>query len=468
MRVVLVQPRPKDGLGFKSVVCLEPLGLEIVAASLADHEVKILDLLDGRLPAEKVREFAPQAVGISCSFTVDASQVVQLAQAFKEIDRRLFVFVGGHHASLSPQDFHHPSIDAVVIGEGETTVTELLAALEEKRNLSAVPGLALNFPEEQVFTGFRNLLLDLDKVPFPQRSLVKDYRGRYFLGFRRPVVTVETSRGCPYRCNFCSVWQFHQGKYRAMSAERVVEELAQLPPGDVLFVDDNFLADVKRAAEIADLIKQERLPRRKYLVQARSDTIVSHPEVVAKWKEVGLAQVFIGFEKTEQQDLEKVDKRNHVENNRRALEILQKMKIGVYASFIVDPQFIKEDFQKLRNYIRRLKVRQPYFSVLTPLPGTALFAQLKERITVRDCEFFDLLHAVLPTRLSLEEFYREFAALYRWAYGKPLYVFTTVCWVLKNLLLGRLSLDHLRRLWYGARLSVTPGAYLKAHFAAKG
>ena len=468
MRVLLVQPRPTDGLGFKSVICLEPLGLEIVAASLAGHEVKIIDLLDGRLPVEEVKEFAPQAAGISCAFTVDVLQVLQLAGALKEIDRRLFVFVGGHHASLNPQDFHHPFVDAVVIGEGETTVPELLAALEEGGDLAAVPGLALNFPERQLFTGLRPLLPALDKVPLPRRDLVKDNRGRYFLGFRRPVVTVETSRGCPYRCNFCSVWRFHRGKYRAMSAARVVEELAQLPPGDVLFVDDNFLADTGRATEIAELIKRERLPRRKYLIQARSDTIVSHPEVVARWKEIGLAQVFIGFEKIEQRDLEKVDKRNHVENNRRALEILQRMGIGVYASFIVDPDFTRDEFHRLREYIRRFKLRQPYFSVLTPLPGTVLFEQLKEKISNFDCQLFDLLHAVLPTRLPLGEFYRELAGLYRWAYSKPLYAFTTAWWVLKNLFLGRLSMDHLRRLWYGARLSVNPAAYLKAHHPARG
>lgn len=99
---------------------------------------------------------------------------------------------------------------------------------------------------------------------------------------------METARGCPHHCNFCSVWRFYKKRFRSQSAERVVEELARLPAGDVLFTDDNFLANVDRAAKIAERIKSLRLPLRRYIFQARSDTIVRHPEVIREWKEVAL------------------------------------------------------------------------------------------------------------------------------------------------------------------------------------
>jgi radical SAM superfamily enzyme YgiQ (UPF0313 family) len=193
-----------------------------------------------------------------------------------------------------------------------------------------------------------------------------------------------------------------------MSPVRVVEELAQLPPGDVLFTDDNFLADIPRVLRIIALIKQKRLPRRRFIIRARSDTIVAHADLIAKLKEVGLDQVFIGFEKTENQDLESVGKRNTVENNERALKILQSLNIGVYASFIVDPQFNETDFKKLAEYVKRLRISQPYFSVLTPLPGTELFEKVKEHITTFNYELYDLLHAVLPTKLPLPRLSKTF------------------------------------------------------------
>lgn len=461
MRVLLVQPRPRGGLGFKNVVCVEPLALEIVAGALPDHEVKILDMLDGRMPTAAVREFDPQAVGISCSFTVDTYYVLQLAQAFKRLNDRLFVFVGGHYASLNAAVFRGTAVDAVVVGEGETTVPALLTALENKQDLTTLPGLALNTAQGMHSTGRRPLQEHLDGVPAPRRDLVERYRQRYFLGFRRPLYTLETSRGCPYHCNFCSVWRFQRGRYRTMSAARVVKDLERLPAGDVFFTDDNFLADVPRAEAIARSLLEKKLPHHRYIMQARSDTIVSHPETVTRWRDIGLDRVFIGFEKINEQGLQGVNKHNSVANNEQALHLLQRLGVGVYASFIVDPQFDNSDFQQLRDYVRRLHIRQPYFSVLTPLPGTELYEKVKEKITSTNYNMYDLLHALLPTKLPLREFYRELAGLYRAAYIKPINVLAMVLWVLRCLVTGRVSIDHIRRLWRGARPVTEPEAYLQ-------
>ncbi len=466
MRVLLVQPRPRDALGFKNVICTEPLGLEIVAASLTGHQVKLLDLLGASMPVAQIQEFAPRAIGISCSFTVDTYAVIQIARTLKEILKEVFIFVGGHHASLNYADFSDPAIDAIVIGEGETTTPELIAALEGAGDLTKVAGLVLNHPGGQFFTGPRELIPVLDNIPFPDRSRPENLRGRYYLGFRRPVITVETSRGCPYRCNFCSIWRFNRKKFRSQSAERVVEELARLPEGDVLFTDDNFLANIKRASEIAGLIRRRRLPFRRYIFQARSDAIVNCPDVVREWREVGLDQVFIGFEKIDQEGLEQVNKQNTVENNEKAFQFLRSLNIGVYASFIIDPEFTKREFEKLKSYIKRLKIAQPYFSVLTPLPGTELFEHVRERITSLNYEFFDLLHAVLPTRLSLTEFYKEFAGLYKSAYLRPHHVWQTTGWIIRRFLKGQVSFEHLKQLWSGARLTANPKAYLAGLEAA--
>ncbi|MGQ9823748.1 MAG: B12-binding domain-containing radical SAM protein [Desulfotomaculales bacterium] len=460
MRVLLIQPRPTGGLGFRSVICTEPLGLEIVAASLKGHEVKLMDLLTGSLPSAEVQEFRPAAAGISCNFTIDTYKTIEIARALKQLDKEIFVFLGGHHASLNYSDFFDPAIDAIVVNEGETTAPELINALEGSEDLTKIPGLILNLPEGQFFTGERQLLSSLDDVPFPDRALTGDLRNRYYLGLRKPLITVETARGCPHHCNFCSVWRFYKKRFRSQSAERVVEELARLPAGDVLFTDDNFLANVDRAAKIAERIKSLRLPLRRYIFQARSDTIVRHPEVIREWKEVGLDHVFIGFEKIDQEGLEKVNKQNTVENNEKAFKFLQSLKIGVYASFIVDPDFTKTEFAKLKNYIKKLNIAQPYFSVLTPLPGTELFENVRERITSWNYELYDLLHAVLPTKLSTPDFYRELAGLYRAAYFRPYHILHSAGEVILKLLSGRLSRADFKKLWTGARLAGNPEAYL--------
>lgn len=417
MRVLLIQPRQNQGIGLESLDLIEPLGLEMIAAALQDgHEVALLDLRlrPDALPAT-LADFRPHVVGISSTFTVKLYQTLQIAEAAKAAHPQTFTVVGGHHPSLYPSDFQHPAVDAIVVGEGEVTMRELVDCLAAGGDPSRVPGLVLNRPEGQYFTGQRALVPHLDALPQPQRALTQPFRPYYHLFTEWPIAAVETTRGCPYRCSFCAVWRFYQGRVRFKSPRRVVEELESIAEPKVFFTDDNFLASVRRSQELARLIR-ERGIRKQYYIQARSDVIVRHPELIAAWREVGLDGVFIGFEKPDQTGLDAVNKNNSVENNERALAILRQHGIEPDVSFIVDPDYDHADFAALRRYVRRLKLRLPFFTVLTPLPGTAFFDTVKDQLVTRNYERFDVLHAVLPTRLPLNEFYAELARLYREAY----------------------------------------------------
>lgn len=464
MKILLVQPRPEEGIGFPNLACVEPLGLEIVAASLKEkHQVEVLDLFRVNEFVNYLLQFAPDAVGISCSFTVDVFRTLLLSQRIKEIMPEAFVFVGGHHASLSPGDFAHASVDAVVIGEGETVVPKLIDTLEIRGDLINVPGLALfdQNRKKQVLTPQLPLESNLDQMPMPDRDVTEKYRKRYFLGFRRPLATVETSRGCPYKCNFCSVWRFYRNTVRYKDPLRVVEEIERVQEKNIMFVDDNFFNNPKRALKIASLLHGKN---KRFVIQARSDTIVNHPYLLEAWKDSGLESIFIGFEKIRSSDLEKIDKRNTVLNNEKALEMIREKGMKVYASFIVDPDFEEADFKNLRDYIKKWNIRFPYFSVLTPLPGTKLYHLKKNEITTSNWELYDLLHAVLPTRIPLAKFYHELASLYRLSYTGEInlsYVIFVLGEFFRVLLKDRWSFEHLRKLYRGGKMMVNPKYYLQ-------
>jgi radical SAM superfamily enzyme YgiQ (UPF0313 family) len=359
--------------------------------------------------------FQPHLVGISATFTIDIYRALDIASAAKAANPRTFVFVGGHHPSLRPEDFSHPAVDAIVVGEGELTASELVDTVAAGGDLGRVPGLVLNQSQGQHFTGHRPLLKDLDALPYPARVLNPTCRQEYYAIIIRPIALVETTRGCPHRCRFCSVWPFHRGLVRYKSPQRVVREVAALEQPHVMFTDDNFLTHGKRAGEIARLIREQGIEKR-YSFQARSDDIVRHPELVGQWREVGLDHVFIGFEKPNQNGLEAVNKHNTVRNNEEALAILRSSGIEPNPSFIADPSDGHEDFEALRAYMHRLGLKFPFFSVLTPLPGSALFSEMQGSLTTANYELFDLAHAVTPTRLPPAEFYQEFAKLWREAY----------------------------------------------------
>jgi len=225
VKVLLIKPH-SDAIGFTDMILGEPLGLEMVAGALRDHDVKILDLrLFNDLPSV-LSSFKPDLCGISCSYTIDYYPTLNIAEKIKQFLPNVFIFVGGHHASLNPGDFASNAVDAVVIGEGEQTSRELVEGFEKKSDLKCISGFALNGEKGQILTQSRPLIKDLDTLPFPQRN--EKGKDGYHLGFQSPFAMLETSRGCIYRCVFCSVWQFYRRRYREKSPERVVEELKDI------------------------------------------------------------------------------------------------------------------------------------------------------------------------------------------------------------------------------------------------
>jgi radical SAM superfamily enzyme YgiQ (UPF0313 family) len=421
MKVLLVQPRQRrragHRAGFRALAVIEPLGLEMVAGALAgEHEVRLVDLLPGADLERTVDRFAPDLCGVSCSFTVDVPDALEIVRRLKQWLPQAWVFVGGHHASLSPGDFAVPWVDGVVVGEGEATMPELVRALSVGDDPAGVPGLVLNTPEGQVSTGTRALVDDLDSLPVPARALADPWRRAYHVGMRGHMSALETSRGCPYRCTFCSVWRFHQGKMRFKGVERVVDEVEAAPGVNVFVTDDNFLADVPRAEAIADLLLARGVKKR-FMFQGRTDAIARSPEVMAKLREAGFATAFLGLEKIDAAGMKSVHKHNTVETNEAALAVLKKVGINTFGTLIVDPDWGVHDFRRLYEYVRRHAIPNAWFTVLTPLPGTALFEQVQEALTTRNWEIFDLAHAVLPTKLDLERFYKEYAHLYKAVYS---------------------------------------------------
>ena len=420
MKILLVQPPPPpDWVGFSRTALPEPMAMECIGAVAApDHDVRLVDMRFGDSLEESLEAFQPDAVAVTC-LTTEVYNAQAILETVKKQDASIFTITGGLHASLLPADFQKPYVDAIVVGEGERTFQELLAAIDraggrpDESTLGNIDGLLwCRAGGEWVQNAERALMPSLDDLPLPARHLAADHKDEYFFLFDRPHACIATSRGCPYRCNFCSVWKFYHKRCRYASAERVVRELETVEPTAVSFVDDNFLSHVPRAWKILDLIRQRSI-KKTYGMQARTDTISKHPDLIAAWKEVGLETILIGFEAATQAQLDAVSKGATVEQNERAMEILDEAGVHMWGAFIVDPQFTREDFRTLKRYREEKGIIYPQFTVLTPLPGTDLYEQRKHDLVTHDYRLYDALHAVLPTRLPREEFYRHFASLYR-------------------------------------------------------
>ena len=217
MRVSLLKAPTGGIIGLEMITFVEPLGLECIAGGLEPegHACQIVDLrLDG-LDAglDKVGSFGPDVIGLQCNFTTERYRMLRVARTVKERFPDALILLGGHDASRDPEWFDQPWIDIVAIGDGEDIVPLLVDALERGADLSEVPGLKLNHrgtDGEAVYTGHAPARGDVDDLPLPARHLIRDYAGEYYINFRRPLALMESARGCPFKCNFCSVWKFHE------------------------------------------------------------------------------------------------------------------------------------------------------------------------------------------------------------------------------------------------------------------
>ncbi len=420
MKILLVEPPACSPLekAVMGVALTEPLALEMAAGGVeARHDVRLLDMrIEPGALEETCLDFQPDLVAVT-AYTAGRDIALEVLSRARVPLPACRTVAGGHHATLVPQDFARPQVDFVVLGEGERSFEALVESLDRGEGGAGVPGTGRREGERMVLAPARDPA-PMDALPEARRDLTARYRRekRYFRGHWRPVASAVTSRGCPFRCSFCAMWKIHGGRYRKRSPERIASEVAALAEPYVDFADDNTLHDPRQSEALARALGAIR-PRKTYKIYARTDAIVRRPDLVERWAEAGLGLALVGFEAFREEDLGKVRKGTTLAVNEEAMEILRRNGVEIASYFLVRPEFTERDFRELSAYVERKGLTQPYFSVLTPFPGTDFYEEVRDRLVTDDVKQFDLFHSVLPTALSPIKFHRQVAGLWERAYG---------------------------------------------------
>jgi radical SAM superfamily enzyme YgiQ (UPF0313 family) len=332
MRILLVQPQKAEkSIGGEDFSIFEPLALEYIASGIiSDHEVKIIDMRLEEDLESVLNSFQPDVVGIT-AYTVHVNVAKHLFKKVKKHNSKIFTIVGGHHATVVPEDFITPFIDIVVIGEGVFTFKEIISQLDKKGTCGVIPGTAYAKNGKVVINQYDSLE-DLDSLPFPNRELTRKYREHYFSEWMKPMASMRTSKGCAFRCNFCALWKLTNGKYLTRKTEKIVEELSRIEEKFIFFADDESLLGKARMEALANLIKKAGI-KKHYFLYARTDTIAKNYDLIEKWKKVGLERVFVGFEFFRDEDLKSIRKQSTTKNNIEAIHVLHSLDLGKIKSF---------------------------------------------------------------------------------------------------------------------------------------
>lgn len=413
----------------------QPLGISYIAALLEKngYQVKISDALAegfeneriengikhvGLMPKEikrKIKEFNPDIVGIAALFTSQINQAFLAANLAKEVNKEIFVIVGGAHPTiLIEHTLGNKNIDCVVVGEGEYTVLELVKCLEAKKDWKKIKGIAYRQESlsaeaksnwEIIKNERREPIKDLDALPFPARHLLpmekyfqaarKIKSSRSISTFGKKWATIFTSRGCPFNCSFCTIHQVMTRIWRSRSPKNVVDEIEYLVKTYGIehfdIEDDNLTLNKDRAKRIFDLIIERKLKIEWSTPNAIwADTV--DEETIMKMKQSGCTRTIVAPESGNQWVVDNlIGKKIDLKKIEAVVSWCRKHKLLVEAFFVIGfPGETKEQIKDTINFAKKLKklgADDCAFYIATPFYGTRLYEEAKEKGYLRQDVF---------------------------------------------------------------------------------
>lgn len=389
-RILLINPNTRN-LGTLLTV-LPPMGILYLASVLREtgHQVRVLDAdIDDLGPdeiARAVADYEPEAVGITMN-ALQARQAYETVDLIKRVDSKILVVAGGPHPSALKGDIlrRSPSIDAVVFGEGEATFPELVKAWEEGRSLAGVKGVCFREDGNVVVNGPREPIEDLDSLPRPALDLIapiRRYPGAYPVG-ARPSIHLMASRGCPFRCTFCSnpVWE---RRLRLRSPESVVDEAEWLrrefKAREIFFQDDTFNLNRGWFEDICHGLIDRGLNRKVVFKSPfRANRNLLDLKLLKLAKRAGFWMIFYGVESGNQAVLEEIKKGLTLEEIERAFRLTRKAGLKTYASFMVgNLGESRRTVEETVEFAKRISSDYYGFAIATPYPGSEFHRQAIE------------------------------------------------------------------------------------------
>lgn len=390
MKILLVLPagdrvrvtRDSPDVPKRAMLRFSVLPLTTVAAlTPPEHHVRIVD--------ENVEPLDFDAdcdlVGITF-MTALAPRAYEIAEAFRR--RGKITVGGGYHATLGPEDAAK-HFTAVVAGDAEGVWERVLADVQagSLRSGSHTGVIYRNTAREGLLSS-----------PVPRRELLTATARHYVT-----VNAVQTGRGCPHNCRYCSVTVFHQHKYRHRPLANVIEELRQIPR-NFIFVDDNIIADRSYATALFTAM----IPLRKRWVSQCSIDIADDPELLRLAHAAGCCGLFIGIESTSSENLASMNKQfNRSDRYPQRIAAIRRAGVGIVAGIIVgmdsdDPGV----FARTLRFLEQSRIDALQLNILTPLPGTPLHTDIESarRLTDPDWSHYDYRHVVFrPARMTATE-----------------------------------------------------------------
>jgi radical SAM superfamily enzyme YgiQ (UPF0313 family) len=419
-RILLIKPNFRSiGWDFYNMD-FPPISLTYIAAYLEDLPVDV-QILDSKVEnlnhnqiKNRIKRYNPDIVGISVFVSAAIKECYRIAQSVKEIGLDIPVVFGGRHPTFEVNDtLKNEYVDIIVRGEGELTFRELI----KKGICEGIKGISYKENGKIIHNPDRELMgkQDYENIKFPARYLTK---GNKYKMFTVRLETIETSRGCPFSCKFCTTWKINNRTWRSRPIHEIIEELMIISQDkritDIFFVDDELSANAKRVERLCEQILHFKdkglISDFKFFAQIRVDDIVKSPSMVEKMSEAGFWAVFIGIESIDEESLKEMRKQITFNKVLEALEILDRNNILSIGNLIIGVNLYdrREDIIRQIEVMKHTDVDIISFVILTPFPGSDTLEELDEQglVISKNWSRYTVMEPVIKTHeLSPSDLY---------------------------------------------------------------
>ncbi|GAB4355210.1 MAG: radical SAM protein [Candidatus Abyssubacteria bacterium] len=409
-----------------------PIGLLYLASNCREKgfDVRLFDAnalgLSPDLLVRQVAEARPRFVGLSAN-TLSISSAAYVVDQLKRLTPEIFTIVGGAHISSCPEETmeRYRSFDAGVIGEGEETLVELMAAIRDGTDLGQVKGIIFRDDGALSKTQPRQYIKNLDDLPMPAWDLLPPlscYKLSSTRLSRPPTASIITSRGCPGQCTFCDRSVFGQ-KWRGHGTEYVLdmirENIRRQNIRSLVINDDTFVVDHKRLISICEGMIRDKL-NLTWSCSARIDEM--NLEVLRLMKRAGCFQIAYGLESGSDRILEAMRKRVSTGRMRQAIQDTKKAGIRSKGYFIIGyPGETFETVMETIHFALSVPLDDAQFTFLTPFPGTEVYRTAREKGNFTDdWDKMSMWEAVfVPNGFTADDMKRLRSTAFRRFYFRP-------------------------------------------------
>jgi radical SAM superfamily enzyme YgiQ (UPF0313 family) len=424
--------------GEKTMITASPpLGILYIASTLKQEgvEVSFLDQAAKGLTAKEAADWVikenPDILGIS-TLTFSSLMAPKIAEEVKKRKLDIKIIFGNHHATFNARRIlrKYPQVDMIVRGEGEQTCLDLVDNLRKNKSVRDVSGITFRHNDKIVSNPDRSLIKDIDSLPFPDRSLLDMEYHNSIVGINiapQKFTSFITSRGCVFKCRFCSCASMARNFWRPRSIKNILKEINLLVSEGyehLFFVDDNFTLNQKRVIKLCRMIRKEKI-NIKWVGEGRVDQCSY--SMLREMKKAGCRLIYFGIESGSQNILNYYDKRTTPKQSALAVSKARKAGIDlIIGSFIIGaPIETEKDIQQTFEIARRIDLDIPQINVLGVFPGSPLWAESVQKGLLDEKKYWETgvsPSEIYPNTVSFNEIKRMIREFYLGFLGSRRYL----------------------------------------------